>query len=47
MDLTEDFKEFIKLLNEKGVKYLIVGGYAVAYYGLPRYTKDIAYGFGL
>jgi len=41
MGLSEDFKEFIKLLNEKGVKYLIVGGYAVAYYGNPRYTKDI------
>jgi len=41
MGLSEDFKEFIKLLNERGVKYLIVGGYAVAYYGFPRYTKDI------
>lgn len=36
-----DFKEFVELLNENGVKYLITGGYAVAYYGHPRYTGDI------
>jgi hypothetical protein len=38
--LSQDFKEFIKLLNENKVKYLIVGGYAVAFHGHPRYTKD-------
>ena len=31
MVLNQDFREFIGLLNENGVKYLIVGGYAVAY----------------
>jgi len=36
-----DFKEFLKLLNDKGVKYLLIGGYAVAYYGYPRATNDI------
>ncbi|MFK7936091.1 MAG: nucleotidyltransferase [Saprospiraceae bacterium] len=36
-----DFREFIGLLNENGVKYLVIGGYAVAYHGYPRYTKDI------
>lgn len=41
MVLNNDFKEFIELLNEKAVKYLVVGGYAVAYHGYPRYTKDI------
>lgn len=41
MVLDENFKEFIKLLNEKEVKYLIVGGFAVAYHGYPRYTKDL------
>ena len=41
MILNQDFREFIGLLNEKGVKYLVVGGYAVAYHGYPRYTKDI------
>lgn len=36
-----DFKEFIQLLNDNQVRYLIVGGYAVALHGYPRYTKDI------
>ncbi len=39
--LNKDFKEFIKYLNENKVKYLIVGGYAVALHGYPRYTKDM------
>ncbi len=39
--LNPDFKEFIKLLNEHKVRYLVVGGYAVAFHGHPRYTKDI------
>jgi hypothetical protein len=38
--LNKDFKEFIKLLNEHKVKYLVVGGYAVAFHGHPRYTND-------
>lgn len=38
--LNKDFKEFIKSLNENGVEYLVVGGYAVALHGHPRYTKD-------
>ena len=41
MILNPDFKEFFQLLNENDVRYLIVGGYAVAYHGYPRYTKDI------
>ena len=41
MVLNKDFSEFIALLNEKGVKYLVIGGYAVAYHGYPRYTKDL------
>jgi len=41
MVLNQDFREFIGLLNEKNVKYLVVRGYAVAYHGYPRYTKDI------
>ncbi len=39
--LNNDFKEFIRLLNKNDVKYLIVGGYALALHGHPRYTKDI------
>ena len=41
MRVEKDYKEFLKLLGEKGVKYLIVGGYAYAYHVEPRYTKDI------
>ena len=39
--LNPDFKEFIQLLNANHVRYLVIGGYAVAYHGHPRYTKDI------
>lgn len=39
--LGKDFSEFIALLNENNVRYLIVGGYAVAFHGHPRYTKDL------
>jgi hypothetical protein len=39
--LSKDFKEFIQLLNENNVEYLVVGGYAVALHGYPRYTKDL------
>jgi hypothetical protein len=41
MVLNRDFKEFIQLLNANHVRYLIVGGYAVAFHGHPRYTKDL------
>jgi hypothetical protein len=41
MILNPDFKEFFQLLNANDVRYLIIGGYAVAYHGYPRYTKDI------
>jgi hypothetical protein len=39
--LSKDFKEFIELLNAHKVRYLVVGGYAVAFHGHPRYTKDL------
>jgi bifunctional DNA-binding transcriptional regulator/antitoxin component of YhaV-PrlF toxin-antitoxin module len=39
--LSQDFKEFIELLNDNNVSYLVVGGYAVAFHGHPRYTKDL------
>ena len=41
MILSPDFKEFVQSLNDNGVRYLIVGGYAVALHGHPRYTKDL------
>jgi len=39
--LNKDFKEFVELLNSAGVEYLIVGGYALAAHGHPRYTGDL------
>jgi hypothetical protein len=39
--LNQDFKEFIQFLNANNVRYLVVGGYAVAIHGHPRYTKDL------
>ncbi len=39
--LPPDFKEFLSLLHTHRVKYLLVGGYAVAAYGYPRFTGDM------
>ena len=39
--LSEDFKDFLKLLNSRRVKYLLVGGYAVGIHGYPRFTGDM------
>ena len=41
MNTHPDFEELLRSLEENGVEYMIVGGYAVAYYGHPRFTKDI------
>lgn len=41
MKLQRDLREFIELLNCHGVEYVVVGGYAVAFHGYPRYTGDI------
>jgi len=38
--LPEDFKEFLKLLNANSVQYLLVGGWAVGFYGYSRVTAD-------
>lgn len=39
--LPPDFKDFLRLLNENHVEYLLIGGYAVGYYGYPRATGDM------
>jgi hypothetical protein len=39
--LPPDFKEFLKLLSAHQIKYLLIGGYAVGYYGYPRATADM------
>ena len=40
MNLEDDLREFIELLNALKIRY-IVGAFAVAYHGYPRYTADI------
>ncbi|MEM9480267.1 MAG: nucleotidyltransferase [Verrucomicrobiota bacterium] len=39
--MNSDFKELLKSLNDQGVEYLIVGGYAVAFHARPRFTQDL------
>lgn len=41
LELPPDFKEFLSLLQSHGVKYLLIGGYAVGYHGYPRATNDM------
>jgi len=41
MDVQKDFKELLELFNEHRVEYMIVGGYALAFHGAPRYTGDM------
>lgn len=39
--LPPDFRDFLRLLNEHQVEYLLIGGYAVGYHGYPRATADM------
>lgn len=41
MNLEKDLREFIELLNALDVRYMVVGAFALAYHGHPRYTGDI------
>jgi hypothetical protein len=41
MQLSKDLREFVELLNSRKIKYLLVGGHAVAFHGHPRYTGDV------
>jgi len=41
MDLAPDFDEFLGSLLAHGAEFLIVGAYALAFHGAPRYTGDI------
>ncbi len=38
MNTHPDLEELLRLLEENDVEYMIVGGYAVAYHGYPRFT---------
>jgi len=41
MPLNKDLREFLGLLNSNEVEYLVVGAFAVAFHGFPRYTADL------
>jgi hypothetical protein len=41
MDLAPDFEEFIASLTAHGVEFLVVGAYALALHGAPRFTGDL------
>ena len=41
MDVYRDFKELLESFDAQKVEFVIVGGYAVAHHGAPRYTRDI------
>lgn len=41
MDLAPDFDEFIEFLTAHGVEFVVVGAYALAFHGAPRFTGDL------
>jgi len=41
MFVNSDFSDLLRLFNANGVRYLVIGGYAVIQYAEPRYTKDL------
>jgi hypothetical protein len=41
MEIERDFKELLVLLNSHHVEYLVVGAYALAFHGAPRFTGDL------
>jgi predicted nucleotidyltransferase len=41
MERHEDFRDLLAEFGAEKVEFLVIGGYAVAHYDRPRYTKDI------
>jgi hypothetical protein len=41
VELAPDFDEFIGLLTAHGVEFVVVGAYALAFHGAPRFTGDL------
>jgi hypothetical protein len=41
MEIQNDFKELLALLNASNAEYVIVGAHALAFHGVPRYTGDL------
>ena len=41
MEVQKDFRDLLELLNDHEADFMIVGGYALAFHGAPRFTGDI------
>ncbi len=41
MFVNSDFSDLLRIFNDKGVRYMVIGGYAVTQHAEPRYTKDL------
>ena len=41
MFANSDFNDLLRIFNANGVKYLVIGGYALIQYTEPRFTKDL------
>ena len=41
MEVQQDYRDLLALFNAHKVDYIIVGAYALAYHGVPRYTGDM------
>ena len=41
MEVQSDFKDLLALFNAHKVDYIIIGAYALAFHGAPRYTGDL------
>ena len=41
MEIQQDFRDLLKCFSEHGVEFIIVGGYALAFNGAPRFTGDL------
>ncbi len=41
MEVQKDFRDLLELFNVNKVEYIVVGAYALAYHGVPRFTGDI------
>jgi hypothetical protein len=41
LEILPDFKEPLELFNGKKIEYVVVGAFAMAFHGVPRYSGDI------
>jgi hypothetical protein len=46
IQISREFRDLLKLLNDEQIEYLVIGGYAVIHHGYPRSTLDTDLWFG-